>query len=586
MRARRPALHRRRTRLPRARSARILPAFSAASTPSHAATTTAGSPRCLRPRRRTRAFAPREPVTHSRIDERVRQRVRRLGIVFTARRPRGSRPTWRRARIETSCRGRGPAARTLGSTFITARRPRKFPSSAGSRAFSAKRAGAMTPGSTSLAACAWSASLDDALAADPNAFAPRPGIRRSDRRLGQSEDRGGLVRSGPGRQLHEAARLGRNRHPAARRVRDRLHRQPAILSLSEAAASMSGSIRRSLDGRGLLEATAFFNDYDDLIVAVGSLSGCQPLSHRQHLECSSARASSSREPARIRWSTSVPVDLQIRIGYTLLDTEILAVDRDRAHRSPVRARRPPAAPAAAPVRDRRHARRAAAWSRFSMAAAAAARSTSTRRSAPSAGCSRARGYNVWNTGASWRIARGDPDFRPRRQPLRSPVRGSARFPGASARRDRGSLRLLQAADVSFAYDDEPVLRRRIARRAGRRLRRHPRPERLRQNHAAAAARRNAPAGARHGDVRRRDDLRALPRTRSRNGSRSCRRKRTSRSTTRVLEVVLMGRYPHLGAFEIEGPADLAIAREALAATGTRRSRTGRSRRSAAAKSSA
>jgi len=37
----------------------------------------------------------------------------------------------------------------------------------------------------------------------------------------------------------------------------------------------------------------------------------------------------------------------------------------------------------------------------------------------------------------------------------------------------------------------------------------------------------------------------------------------------VLEVVLMGRYPHLGTFEVEGPADIAIAREALAATGTR-----------------
>ena len=36
----------------------------------------------------------------------------------------------------------------------------------------------------------------------------------------------------------------------------------------------------------------------------------------------------------------------------------------------------------------------------------------------------------------------------------------------------------------------------------------------------------------------------------------------------VLEVVLMGRYPHLGTFEIEGPADFAIARDALAATGT------------------
>lgn len=36
----------------------------------------------------------------------------------------------------------------------------------------------------------------------------------------------------------------------------------------------------------------------------------------------------------------------------------------------------------------------------------------------------------------------------------------------------------------------------------------------------------------------------------------------------VIEIVLMGRYPHLGALEIEGPADLAIARRAMAATGT------------------
>lgn len=36
----------------------------------------------------------------------------------------------------------------------------------------------------------------------------------------------------------------------------------------------------------------------------------------------------------------------------------------------------------------------------------------------------------------------------------------------------------------------------------------------------------------------------------------------------VLEVALMGRYPHLGPFEIEGPSDLAIARDALTSTGT------------------
>ncbi len=36
----------------------------------------------------------------------------------------------------------------------------------------------------------------------------------------------------------------------------------------------------------------------------------------------------------------------------------------------------------------------------------------------------------------------------------------------------------------------------------------------------------------------------------------------------AIEVVLMGRYPHLGAFEIEGPDDVAIARQALVATDT------------------
>jgi iron complex transport system ATP-binding protein len=36
----------------------------------------------------------------------------------------------------------------------------------------------------------------------------------------------------------------------------------------------------------------------------------------------------------------------------------------------------------------------------------------------------------------------------------------------------------------------------------------------------------------------------------------------------AIEIVLMGRYAHLGAFALEGPDDFAIARHALAATGT------------------
>ncbi len=36
----------------------------------------------------------------------------------------------------------------------------------------------------------------------------------------------------------------------------------------------------------------------------------------------------------------------------------------------------------------------------------------------------------------------------------------------------------------------------------------------------------------------------------------------------AIEIVLMGRHPHLGVFTVEGPEDMRIAREALAATGT------------------
>ena len=36
----------------------------------------------------------------------------------------------------------------------------------------------------------------------------------------------------------------------------------------------------------------------------------------------------------------------------------------------------------------------------------------------------------------------------------------------------------------------------------------------------------------------------------------------------VAEIAMMGRYPHLGAFEIEGPSDVAVIDETLASTGT------------------
>ena len=73
---------------------------------------------------------------------------------------------------------------------------------------------------------------------------------------------------------------------------------------------------------------------------------------------------------------------------------------------------------------------------------------------------------------------------------------------------------------------------------------------------------------RDGDARRRAASADWRAARSRAGSRSCRRRRTPRSTSARSTSCLMGRYPHLGPFALEGPDDLAIAREALAATGT------------------
>ena len=53
----------------------------------------------------------------------------------------------------------------------------------------------------------------------------------------------------------------------------------------------------------------------------------------------------------------------------------------------------------------------------------------------------------------------------------------------------------------------------------------------------------------------------------------------------VLEMVLMGRHPHLGVFEVEGPADLVVARDALARSARPGSKTATSPPSAAARSS-
>ena len=79
----------------------------------------------------------------------------------------------------------------------------------------------------------------------------------------------GVDRARRAADVTQAARLGRNRHPSARRIRPRVHRQ----SVAETGAQPQRRGRHRADVRGRTrraEAVAFFNDYDDLIVAVGS----------------------------------------------------------------------------------------------------------------------------------------------------------------------------------------------------------------------------------------------------------------------------------------------------------------------------
>ena len=80
-------------------------------------------------------------------------------------------------------------------------------------------------------------------------------------------------------------------------------------------------------GHAVAEATVFTNHYDDLIVAVGSFSGS---SRYRTDNISNARATGLELALTLRgrvmqWGG---LDLAGRIGYTALDTEVLAVDQD------------------------------------------------------------------------------------------------------------------------------------------------------------------------------------------------------------------------------------------------------------------
>ena len=156
-------------------------------------------------------------------------------------------------------------------------------------------------------------------------------------------------------------------------------------------------------GHAVAEATVFTNHYDDLIVAVGSFSGS---SRYQTDNISNARATGLELALTLRgrvmqWGG---LDLAGRIGYTALDTEVLAVDQDDAA--------PP------PIEVGQALLRRPAHSFFADASVTSGRVTAFVRGngrtttldvEPSmgtfGGLFDAPGYNAWSTGATVRAAK-------------------------------------------------------------------------------------------------------------------------------------------------------------------------------------
>jgi outer membrane cobalamin receptor len=158
-----------------------------------------------------------------------------------------------------------------------------------------------------------------------------------------------------------------------------------------------------LGGRALVEATAFFNRYDDLIVAVGSFRGSSRF-RTDNISNARSRGLELAATARGRRAGAHPIDLQLRVGYTRLDTEILAVDGGAD--AP-----PPFVPGDPLLRRPAH--------RFSVDAAARAGRVAAyvqghgrgrqRDVEPSlgtfGGLFDAPGYAAWHAGVSWQVVR-------------------------------------------------------------------------------------------------------------------------------------------------------------------------------------
>ena len=156
-------------------------------------------------------------------------------------------------------------------------------------------------------------------------------------------------------------------------------------------------------GRANAEAVAFFNNYDDLIVAVGSFRESSRYT-TDNISNARARGFELSLGGAHRVASWHDLDLHARISYTWLDSEVLAVDNDDTAPPPFTVGEPL-------LRRPRHqfsAELTGATGPLTMFVSGGARSR-VLDVEPSfgtfGGLHYADGFNAWNAGAAWRVRR-------------------------------------------------------------------------------------------------------------------------------------------------------------------------------------
>jgi outer membrane receptor protein involved in Fe transport len=173
----------------------------------------------------------------------------------------------------------------------------------------------------------------------------------------------------------------------------------------ERSRSAEAAVEQTMaGGRVAIDAIAFFNQYDDLIVAVGSFRGSSRYT-TDNISNARARGLELGLSAGRRVGSRVPLDVRGRIAYTFLDSEVLAVDNDNEA--------PPPFTVGEPLLRRPRHQFAAELTAVTGPLSAFLSGGSRSRVLdvePSfgtfGGLHYAPGFSVWNAGGSWRIRRG------------------------------------------------------------------------------------------------------------------------------------------------------------------------------------